>query len=185
MLNRAELRSWLEVIEGMRSLLNALDRDLRNRAGISHDDYEILSRLHRAANRSMRMSELALDVGCSPSRLTHAITRLEQDGLVLRSRSAADGRGVEAVLTETGVLRVREASAGHFDQVRRLVFDTLGPDRARELASAMGKIRRAASEQPSPARIAINADAHSRPQIPLSSSHSAGVSGSRLHPSGR
>ncbi len=143
MLSRAELRSWLRVIEGMRSLLNALDQELRTNAGISHDDYEILSRLHRATNRTLRMSDLASDIGYSPSRLTHAVTRFERDGLVRRSRSTTDGRGVEVTLTEPGVVLIRDASVDHLDQVRHLVFETLGSDRAKALAAAMRDIRRA------------------------------------------
>ena len=146
MLTRTELRSWLEVIEGTRALLNALDRQLRVDAGMSHDDYEILSRLHRDARRTMRMSDLADNVGYSPSRLTHAVARLEKDGWVRRSRSEADRRGVDVTLTESGSTRVREASIGHFEQVHRLVFETLGQDRARALADTMRDIRRATSE---------------------------------------
>ena len=59
MLTRTELRSWLEVIEGTRALLNALDRQLRTEAGMSHDDYEILSRLYREPGHVMRMTDLA------------------------------------------------------------------------------------------------------------------------------
>lgn len=147
MLTRTELRSWLEVIEGTRALLNALDRQLRTEAGMSHDDYEILSRLYREPGHVMRMADLASRVGYSPSRLTHAAARLERQGLVRRSRSAVDRRGIETVLTDLGVDRVRDASVGHFDQVRHIVFDTLGPDRVRQLGAAMSDIRRAAQSQ--------------------------------------
>jgi len=147
MLNRTELRSWLEIIEGMRSLLNALDRELRDTSGMSHDDYEILSRLHRHARRAMRMSDLASEVGYSPSRLSHTVDRLERDGLLRRSPSSTDGRGVQAALTEAGAARVRDASIGHFEQVRHLVFNTLGADEVRQLGRAMNEIRRAISKQ--------------------------------------
>jgi DNA-binding MarR family transcriptional regulator len=143
-LSKAELRVWLETIEGTRALLNALDRQLRRDAGMSHDDYEILGRLYRAPKRMMRMSDLASDVGSSPSRLSHAMARLEDEGLVRRARCATDGRGVNGTLTEDGAARIHEASTGHLDYVRRLVFDTLGSDRAKELGDALNEIRRAA-----------------------------------------
>ena len=146
MLTRTELRDWLEVIEGTRALLNALDRQLRTEAGMSHDDYEILSRLYRESGHVMRMADLASRVGYTPSRLTHAVARLERQGLVRRSRSAVDRRGVEAVLTELGVERVRDASPGHFDQVRHIVFETLSPEEVGQLGEAMNAIRRATSE---------------------------------------
>jgi DNA-binding MarR family transcriptional regulator len=143
-MNRGELRIWLETIEGVRALLNALDHELKTDTGMSHDDYEVLSRLHQAAGRTMRMSDLASKTGHSPSRLSHAIARLERDGLVERSPSEVDGRGVQATLTDVGTKLVQQASVGHFDLVRELIFDTLGPADARRLGRAMAEIRRAA-----------------------------------------
>jgi DNA-binding MarR family transcriptional regulator len=143
-LSRAELRSWLKLVRGVVGLLDALDRRLRIEAGISHDDYLILSRLHREPHRTLRMSDLAREIGHSPSRLSHAVSRLEAEGWVERSRGGRDRRVVEARLTTEGVARVGEASAAHFDQIKELVFETLGAERARETANALDQIRRAA-----------------------------------------
>ena len=144
-LNRSELRIWLTLVEGVTALLDALDRQLRKDAGMSHDDYRILSRLHREPGRRLRMSVLADEVGFSPSRLSHAVGRLEGEGWVSRTPGDTDRRVVEAGLTDAGVDRVREVSVGHLDQVRHLVFDTLGQERARETADALDQIRRATS----------------------------------------
>ena len=143
-LTRTELRNWLKLVGGIKALLDALDRQLRTDAGMSHDDYQILSRLHRDPKQTMRMSDLADEVGFSTSRLSHAVGRLEGRGWVRRIPSTTDRRVVEAVLTGAGSNRVREVSPDHLTQVKRLVFETLGPDRARETAEAMDDIRRAA-----------------------------------------
>ncbi|HSJ83496.1 MAG TPA: MarR family transcriptional regulator [Acidimicrobiia bacterium] len=143
-LSRSELRSWFRLAGGMRSLLNALDRQLRDEAGMTHDDYEILSRLHRAPDRTQRMSGLASDVGFSPSRLSHAVNRMEEAGRIRRRPSPTDRRGTEATLTELGVKFVEDASPGHLDLVRKLIFDVVGPERAGELAEAMDEIGRTA-----------------------------------------
>lgn len=142
-LSRTELRTWLQLIGGIKALLDALDAELRSDAGMSHDDYQILSRLHRGPDRSMRMGDLAREMGFSPSRLSHAVTRLEGQGWVRRRPGEADRRVVAVMLTETGKAHAREASEGHFDLVRSLVFDTLGPDKARDTAGAFDLIRRA------------------------------------------
>ena len=136
--------SWFRMISGMRSLLNSLDRQFRDEAGLTHDDYEILSRLHRAPDRTLRMSDLAHDVGFSPSRLSHAIARMEASGWVARQPSDTDRRGTEATLTESGSKKVDDVTPAHFALVRKLVFDTLGPDRASQTAEALGEIGRAA-----------------------------------------
>ena len=143
-LSRTELRAWFRLAGGMRSLLKALDRQLRDEAGMTHDDYEILSRLHRETDKAMRMSDLARDVGFSPSRLSHAMTRMEDSGWVTRTPSPADRRGTEAILTELGERVVEEASQDHLALVRKLVSDTLGADRAREAGDALDEIGRAA-----------------------------------------
>ncbi|HEX6147202.1 MAG TPA: MarR family transcriptional regulator [Acidimicrobiia bacterium] len=143
-LSRTELRAWFRLAGGMRSLLNALDRQLRDEAGMTHDDYEILSRLHRAPERSLRMTSLARDVGFSPSRLSHAVNRMEMAGWISRQPCPTDRRGTEATLTELGVKVVEDASSAHLDLVRKLVFDVVGGERAGATAEAMDEIGRAA-----------------------------------------
>ena len=143
-LSRSELRAWFRLAGGMRSLLNALDRQFRDESGMTHDDYEILSGLHRAPDRTLRMSGLAHDVGFSPSRLSHAVNRMEEAGWISRRPCPSDRRGTEAMLTELGVKIVEEASPAHLTLVRRLIFDVVGSERAGEVAEAMDEIGRAA-----------------------------------------
>lgn len=128
----------------MRSLLNALDRQLRDEAGMTHDDYEILSRLHRAPDRTLRMTSLARDVGFSPSRLSHAVNRMEAADWISRRPSLVDRRGTEATLTELGAKVVEDASLAHLDLVRKLIFDAVGGERAGATAEAMDEIGRTA-----------------------------------------
>ena len=142
-LSRAELMSWLRLAGGMKSLLNALDRQLRDESGMTHDDYVILSRLHRASERRLRMSDLAREVGFSPSRLSHAVSRMEEAGWVDRSRSETDRRGTDATLTGRGVEVVEAATPAHLALVKKLVFDTLGDERAADLAEALDEVGRA------------------------------------------
>jgi DNA-binding MarR family transcriptional regulator len=143
-LTRTELRSWFKLVMGIKALLDALDRQLRAAAGISHDEYGILSRLYREPGLTMRMGDLAREVGFSPSRLSHTMQRLEGEGWIRRSRIPGDRRIVEAALTEEGIDQVRAVSPDHLALVRRLVFETLGPDRTRDTAEAMDQVRRAA-----------------------------------------
>jgi DNA-binding MarR family transcriptional regulator len=145
-LTRSELRSWFRIVGGMRSLLNTLDRQLRDEAGMTHDDYEILSRLYRAPERTLRMSDLARDVGFSPSRLSHAVARMEASGWIIRTQCASDRRGTEANLTDVGAKVVDEVTPAHLALVRRLVFDSIGAERAGDAAAAMDEIVRAARD---------------------------------------
>jgi DNA-binding MarR family transcriptional regulator len=123
-------------------MFNALDRQLRDESGMSHDDYQILSRLHRAPERAMRMSELAAEVGFSPSRLSHAVRRMEEEGWIERTPSEIDRRGTEARLTDLGAKVVEDASPAHLALVRRLTFDVIGSGRMTALSEAMDEIGR-------------------------------------------
>lgn len=143
-LSRSELRSWLLVMGGVQSLLDALDRQLRDDAGISHDDYRILSSLYRASGRRKRMTALAAEMSYSPSRLTHAAARLEKQGWVSRTRAGDDRRGVDMELTEAGVAKSREASKGHLALVKRLVFDDPDVEGLRITVETLDRIGRSA-----------------------------------------
>lgn len=143
-LKRSELRSWLRLVRGIGALFDALDRHMRDEMGMSHDDYVILSHLHRQDGKGVRMSDLARVASFSPSRVSHAAGRLEDKGWLRRSPSKADGRIVQVGLTDAGVAKVREASPDHLALVKELVFDTLGPGLARDTADALDRIRRRA-----------------------------------------
>ena len=145
-LSRTELRNWVRLVGGIKGLLNALDRQLRDEAGMSHDDYQILSRLHRAPQRTLRMSVLAREVGFSPSRLSHAVNRLEEVGWIDRYPSTEDRRGTDATLTDLGLAVVEKTTPAHLALVRRVVFEALGSERAGATAEALDEIGRAANE---------------------------------------
>jgi DNA-binding MarR family transcriptional regulator len=146
-LTRTELRAWIRLIGGIKGLLNALDRQLRDEAGMSHDDYQILSQLHRTADRTLRMSTLAREIGFSASRLSHAVNRMEVAGWVERRPSGEDRRGTEATLTGLGTDVVEGASVAHLDLVHRIVFETLGSERAAATAEAFEEIGRVAGRE--------------------------------------
>ena len=145
-LSRSQLRSWVRMVRGMKALFDALDRQMREESGMSHEDYILLTRLYRESDRSMRMSELAAELSHSPSRTSHTIARLEERGWVERARGATDRRVVVARLSESGEAKLHEASPAHLALVERLVFESLGDKGVAEAADAMDQIRKAAGD---------------------------------------
>jgi DNA-binding MarR family transcriptional regulator len=130
-------RAWLSVAE---LLPRALDAQLQRDAGISHAAYVVLAMLSESPGRSRRMSDLARRANQSQSRLSHTVARLEERGWVRRERSAEDGRGNLAVLTDAGWDVVRSVAPGHVDAVRAALFDPLTEDQARALGEALDAI---------------------------------------------
>src|SRR4051794_40071313 len=106
-------------------------------AGLTHAAYVVLAMLSEAPGRSRRMSDLARRANQSQSRLSHTVARLETRGWVRRERSADDGRGNLAVLTDAGWEVVRAVAPGHVDAVRAALFDPLTTAQTAALEEAL------------------------------------------------
>ena len=100
---------------------------LTHETGIPHAYYEILVQLSEAPERRLRMSQLADRCLSSRSRLSHAVSRLEERGWVRRQVCAEDGRGQLAVLTDDGFAALEAAAPVHVARVRTHLFDQLTP----------------------------------------------------------
>ncbi|GII01684.1 MarR family winged helix-turn-helix transcriptional regulator [Planobispora takensis] len=133
-LDDGEQRTWRAFLAASQRIQEELDRQLQRDSGMPHTYYAILVRLSEAEKRKMRMSELAGSVGSSPSRLSHAVARLEERGWVRRVPCESDRRVSWAVLTDEGLAVLVAAAPGHVEAVRRTLFDRLGPEQVGQLA---------------------------------------------------
>jgi DNA-binding MarR family transcriptional regulator len=123
-----EQKAWRVWLYSAQLLMDRLDRELTHQTGISHAYYEILVALSEAPGRMMRMSELADRCLSSRSRLSHAVSRLEERGWVRRQVCPEDGRGQLAVLTDDGFEALEAAAPVHVEGVRTHLFDQLRPE---------------------------------------------------------
>src|SRR5919199_1202353 len=134
-LDAEEQKAWRAWLYGTLLLQDQLDRELTRETGISHAYYEILVQLSEAPGRMLRMSELAERSLSSRSRLSHAVSRLEERGWVRRQVCEDDGRGQLAVLTDEGFAALQAAAPVHVEGVRTHLFDQLSPDQVAALRS--------------------------------------------------
>jgi DNA-binding MarR family transcriptional regulator len=132
-LTEGEQEIWRSFMAAFHGLTDQLARQLQRDSGMPHTYYEILVSLSEAPDRTLRMSELAGLRGSSRSRLSHAITRLEEAGWVRRRECATDKRGSFAMLTEEGFAALRAAAPGHVTEVREKLFDKLTPEQIQQL----------------------------------------------------
>ena len=128
-----EQATWRAFIAAVDGLDDALDRQLQRDAGMPHSYYRLLVHLSEAPGRAMRMTDLADMAGSSPSRLSHAAARLEQEGWLRREACATDRRGSVATLTDAGYAALQAAAPGHVATVRRLLFDRMSATDRRAL----------------------------------------------------
>ena len=132
-LDPEEQKAWRAWLYSSSLLHDRLDRELTHETGISHAYYEILVALSETPLRAMRMSELADRCLSSRSRLSHAVSRLEERGWVRRQVCAEDGRGQLAVLTDEGFAALEAAAPVHVTGVRSHLFDQLSPQQVENL----------------------------------------------------
>jgi len=131
-LDEERQQTWLAFLGVTRRLDEALDRQLQRDAGMPHAYYMILVMLSAAPGRARRMTELAAATHSSPSRMSHAVTRLEAAGWVRRERCPSDRRGSIAVLTDAGFAVLAAAAPGHVEEVRANLFDQLTCEQVRQ-----------------------------------------------------
>ncbi len=135
-----EQLTWRRYLAGTRVLFEALERQLQRDAGIPHAYYMILAMLSERPDQQCTMGELARVVGASPSRLSHAVARLEEAGWISRERDPDNRRSTVARLTDAGMATVVDAAPGHVEEVRRVLFDRLSPEQVDQLRSIFSAV---------------------------------------------
>jgi DNA-binding MarR family transcriptional regulator len=139
-LTDSEQRSWRAWLESMLLLQERLEQEMKAAHGLSMAEYEVMVRLSEAPGRRLRMSDLAGRTLSSKSRLSHQVTRMEQDGLVRREECLEDRRGAWAVLSEEGWRRLVEAAPSHVTSVRHWLVDAMPPTEFAQLGATCTKV---------------------------------------------
>jgi DNA-binding MarR family transcriptional regulator len=121
-------------------LLDRLDADLQHDFDLSLTEYEIMVRLSERPQRQMRMAQLADALAHSRSRVTHTVTRMQRAGLVDRTTSPEDGRGIVCRLTDQGYAVLVAAAQVHVTGVRDYLVDLVDPADFEALGRVMDAI---------------------------------------------
>jgi DNA-binding MarR family transcriptional regulator len=132
-LDADEQKAWRAWLYSSQLLTERLNADLQHDAGIPHAYYEILVQLSETPGRALRMSDLADRCLSSRSRLSHAVSRLEERGWIRRQVCEEDGRGQLAVLTDEGFAALEAAAPVHVESVRQHLFDQLSDEQVAAL----------------------------------------------------
>jgi DNA-binding MarR family transcriptional regulator len=141
-LDARELAVWEGWLEVSTFLNRRVEQQLKDEAGLSHPQYEVLARLSAAPGGELRMTELAGAALTSKSGLTYQVAQLEKTGLVRRRSCESDERGIIACLTAAGWQKLRESAPGHAALVRSLFLDGLTREQFDAFAEGVEAIRR-------------------------------------------
>src|SRR5215471_13921137 len=106
--DRRGIEAWQAFLRAHATLMRQLGTDLVTKVNLPLGDFDVLAQLS-VAGGELRVTDLATRVFSSRSALTRRMDRMVDKGLVRRSRSDADGRGVVVGITDAGAARLLEA----------------------------------------------------------------------------
>ena len=132
--------AWLGLLSAHAELTRTLDAELARRHGLGLSAYEVLSRLARAEDGFMRMTQLASTVNISVSRVSRVIDQLAARGFVCRRACPGDSRVVHVKLTDAGRAAVKEAQDTFFDVIEERFLNRLGCTDIEQLAAIFGRM---------------------------------------------
>ncbi len=136
----SRLGPWRAFLTAHALISRRLDDDLRAEHQMTLAEYAALLQLAEAPGRRLRMNQLADSIVLSRSGVTRLIDRLVGDRLVARSQGSSDGRGAEAVLTDIGLARLRDASRTHLRGIEAYFLDSIEPTDLATLERSFGAI---------------------------------------------
>ena len=141
-LDAVELAAYFALIEVTSLLRHAVEQQLREAGDLSYVQFQLLARLGLdSPTGSHRMTDLADGVVYSRSGLTYQAGLLEKAGLVTRTPSADDERGITVTITDAGRTLLGTVMPGHTEVIRHLLLEPLSHDDVRALADLLGPVR--------------------------------------------
>jgi DNA-binding MarR family transcriptional regulator len=137
---RETIAGFLNLCFARALLEETIDRRLRDAAGVTLAQHEVLYRLSLAPGGRLRMADLAEMLLASKSGASRLVDRMATAGLVERESSESDRRLVFAVLTGTGRATLVRSGPVFKDQVMTTFGDHLEPDEHLALQQILKKL---------------------------------------------
>jgi DNA-binding MarR family transcriptional regulator len=132
-----ELDAWQAFLHTYHHVMTVLEVELSTEHKLTLAQYDVLLRLARAKEPSLRMTQIAERVLVSPSGVTRVIDGLASRGFVERERSTDDARVVLARLTEDGRKAIKRASKTHLRGIREHFSGRLTESQLREVTAGL------------------------------------------------
>jgi DNA-binding MarR family transcriptional regulator len=140
-LDPVQLGAYFALIEVVGLLRHAVEQQLREAGDLSYVQFQLLARLGDSPTGSHRMTDLADGVVYSRSGLTYQAALLERRGLVTRTTSPDDERGVTVTITDAGRALLGQVMPGHAEVIDQLLFQRLSRKDAKALADLLAPVR--------------------------------------------
>ena len=133
-------QAWVALLRAHAATTRELSALLVAEHGLTINDFECLLRLSRAEGQRMRRVDLAGQLRLTASGVTRLLDGLEAAGYVERAACASDRRVTYAVLTETGLAKLREAADSHVAAVEELFHERYSEDELAHLGRLLARL---------------------------------------------
>ena len=134
------METFVRLVRGHAAVTRALNAELVADHGLTINDYEALLHLARAEGRRMRRIDLANSLVLTASGVTRLLDGLERAGLVDRESCDSDRRVTYAVLTDSGLEKLRTASESHIADVRAFFESRYTNEELDQLVSLLDRL---------------------------------------------
>ena len=134
----ADRDSWNNFRKAAAEVITAVDTDLQHNLNVGYTDVDALLQLSIADDHCQRMAPLARAVSRSPSALTRLVDRLENRGLVERTRNSSTEVNVE--ITDNGLDLLQQASPRILATVEERFWSRLTPAERNSLSEICKKL---------------------------------------------
>lgn len=128
---------WFSFVRAHRLMIREIERRLAQAGLPGYAWYDALWGLESGPEGTRRMHELADVLVLERYNLTRLVDRLEQEGLVARTRSAEDGRAAFASITREGRALRRKMWKVYEQAVNELFLSQFGPQERELLANRL------------------------------------------------
>ena len=135
------------LFESSAGLRRLFHRQSEMSGAAANQSLDILIRLARSEENQLRMSELAAQASLTPSGLTRAVDRLQEQGLVTRRTCPDDRRGSFAQLTAAGRALMDQIIPEHLSYIDQILDEVFNPEEEALFASYLRRLRDYALEQ--------------------------------------
>lgn len=145
---REKIETWTLFHRLQLHLVEAMEKEFIQAGLIPYRSYDVLVALLYAPQHQLRLSDLADQVLLSRSGLTRMVDRLEREGYLKRLKSAEDGRGIYAQLTEAGNAAVQKTWPTYKTQVEQLFTNPLSASERQTVRNLCNRLLGSAAPDP-------------------------------------
>jgi DNA-binding MarR family transcriptional regulator len=131
---------WGQVVNLHRALNARLHADIREATGLDGAEFEFLLRLARFPGPRTHANKVAARMGHTSAGVTKLIARLEDKGLIARTRDPEDGRAFQVAMTDEGERQLRAGLKAHTPRLDAELVQRLTVTQRTQLQNLLGRI---------------------------------------------